>query len=80
MTIMSEIAQNKQTKGELKDLKMYMFPKQNTKSVFVITFVSSEALRTYVNLFSLRGRFEPDVFPALPTRCIARPKATILGL
>lgn len=37
----------------------------------MFTFVSSVSLNTYVNLFSLRGRVELAVFPALPTRCIA---------
>lgn len=40
------------------------------------TFVSSASLNTYVNLFSLRGRVELAVFPALPTRCIAETTRT----
>lgn len=52
---------------------LVIFPKQIEWQINGFTCASSESFNTYVILFSLRGRVELFVFPALPTRCIAEP-------
>lgn len=55
--------------SEFENKKKYY--KKLKESQIHFTLVSSELFNTYVNLFSLRGRVELALLPALPTRCIA---------